>query len=129
MVEQIDRAKNEGDSLGGVLKYTCKEPRQDSAAMFTGTGGWTALAGALMSIPAIKGVEIGLGFDAAARKGSETHDELFLDEKGRITRATNRRRRAGGGITNGETIVLRAAMKPIPTLMKPLSSVDLYSFP
>lgn len=126
MVEQIDRAKNEGDSLGGVFEIHV----QGAPAGLGSHVHWDRrldciLAGALMSIPAIKGVEIGLGFDAAARKGSETHDELFLDEKGRITRATNRAGGLEGGITNGETIVLRAAMKPIPTLMKPLSSVDL----
>jgi len=126
MVERIDRAKEEGDSLGGVFEIHVE-------GVPTGLGShvhWDRrldcmLAGALMSIPAIKGVEIGLGFAAAARKGSEAHDELFLDERGKIFRATNRAGGLEGGITNGETLVLRAAMKPIPTLMKPLSSVNL----
>ncbi len=126
MVERIDRAKEEGDSLGGVFEIHVE-------GVPAGLGShvhWDRrldcmLAGALMSIPAIKGVEIGLGFAGAARKGSEAHDELFLDERGKIFRTTNRAGGLEGGITNGETLVLRAAMKPIPTLMKPLSSVNL----
>ncbi len=126
MVEEIDRAKNEGDSLGGIFEIHVE-------GVPAGLGShvhWDRrldciLTGALMSIPAIKGVEIGLGFAAAARKGSETHDQFFLDDGGRICRAGNYAGGLEGGITNGETIVLRAAMKPIPTLRKPLSSVDL----
>lgn len=126
MLERIDRAKEEGYSLGGIFEIHAK-------GVPTGLGShvhWDRrldgiLAGALMSIPAIKGVEIGLGFDVAARKGSEAHDEILLDKEGKIYRATNHAGGLEGGMTNGETLVLRAAMKPIPTLMKPLSSVNL----
>ena len=82
------------------------------------------LAGAVMSIPAIKGVEIGEGFANARRFGTQVHDEIFLEE-GRITRHTNRAGGLEGGITNGQPIVVRAAMKPISTTLTPLRSVDL----
>jgi chorismate synthase len=126
MVERIDQAAKEGDTLGGVF-----EIHVQGAPVGLGSHvHWdrrldARLAGALISIPGIKGVEIGLGFAAAALNGSEAHDELFLDENERIFRTTNRAGGLEGGITNGETIVLRAAMKPIPTLRKALSSVDL----
>jgi chorismate synthase len=77
-----------------------------------------------MSIQAIKGVEIGDGFSNAAKFGSEVHDEFTL-KNGKITRKTNRAGGLEGGITNGEMIILRAAMKPIATLAKPLKAVDL----
>ena len=82
------------------------------------------LAQALMSIHAIKGVEIGEGFRNAAKFGSEVHDEMLL-RNGRIVRPTNRAGGLEGGVTNGQTLWLRAAMKPISTLMKPLRSIDL----
>ncbi len=126
MVEHIDYAKAEGSSLGGIFEVHAE-------GVPAGLGShvhWDRrldgrLTGALMSIPGIKGVEIGLGFEAAARQGSEAHDEIVLDEKGQISRANNRAGGLEGGITNGQTLVLRAAMKPIPTLRKPLASVDL----
>ena len=79
------------------------------------------LAQAIMSIPAVKGVELGLGFEAARRKGSEVHDEILPG----FARATNRSGGTEGGMTTGEALVLRAAMKPISTLMSPLKTVDL----
>jgi chorismate synthase len=89
---------------------------------------------ALMSIQAIKGVEVGAGFEAARRPGSRVHDEIFRDSarpgKGATSayfRATNNAGGIEGGMSNGEPIVLRAAMKPIPTLYKPLRSVDMKS--
>jgi chorismate synthase len=84
----------------------------------------TAIAGALMSIPAIKGVEIGLGFAAAARLGSEVHDPI-LRRSGRYARGQNHAGGLEGGISNGEPVLARAAMKPIASLRKPLRSVDL----
>src|SRR6266498_2726399 len=81
------------------------------------------LAQALMSIPAVKGVELGLGFEAARRKGSEVHDEILPG----FARATNRAGGTEGGMTTGEPLVLRVAMKPISTLMSPLRTVDLAS--
>ncbi len=79
------------------------------------------LAQALMSIPAVKGVELGLGFEAARRKGSEVHDEILPG----LARATNRAGGTEGGMTTGEPLVARVAMKPISTLMAPLRTVDL----
>jgi chorismate synthase len=88
----------------------------------------TRLAAALMSIPAIKGVEIGDGFAAAARFGSEVHDAILPHAGGggqALPRATNRAGGIEGGMSNGQDIVARAAMKPIATLQQPLASVDL----
>jgi chorismate synthase len=119
---RIDEARSERDTVGGVVEvraagvppglgsYATKEDRLDAR-----------LAAAVMGIQAVKGVEIGDGFALASRRGSEAHDEI----------GTSRRRtsnRAGGieaGVSNGEEIIVRAAMKPLPTLMKPLASVDL----
>jgi chorismate synthase len=87
------------------------------------------LAQALMSIPAVKGVEIGLGFEAARRSGAEVHDEIAAAPgraaAGNVRRATNRAGGLEGGITTGEPLVLRVAMKPISTLMRPLGTVDV----
>ena len=85
------------------------------------------LAAAMMSIQAIKGVEIGAGFDCAILPGSQIHDEVFLDETGEVYRKTNRAGGLEGGMTNGEEVVVKAAMKPIPTLMTPLHSIDIES--
>jgi len=82
------------------------------------------LAGALMSIPAIKGVEVGLGFAAAARPGSQVHDAIYPGNAG-IVRRTNNAGGLEGGITNGEPLVVQVAMKPIPTLTRALPSLDL----
>ena len=83
------------------------------------------LAAAMMAIQAIKGVEIGAGFQCGELPGSEIHDEMFLSQEGHVYRKTNRAGGLEGGMTNGEEIVVRACMKPIPTLMKPLHSVDI----
>jgi chorismate synthase len=89
------------------------------------------LAGALMSIQAMKGVEIGLGFEASRLRGSQVHDEIEADPKRRIAggfrRRTNRAGGLEGGMTNGEPLTVRVAMKPLSTLMRPLKSVDLDS--
>ncbi len=127
MMEVIDRAKKDGDSLGGIFEVTVlgAPPGLGTFASrdMTLDG---MLAGALMSIQAIKGVEIGIGFQAARRPGSAVHDEIFHGPKGYFRRTNN----AGGiegGMSNGEAIIIRAAMKPIPTLYKPLHSVDIKS--
>lgn len=114
-----------GDTLGGVVQVI-------ATGVPVGLGShvhWDRkldgqLAGALMSIPAIKGVEIGLGFVAAQRLGSQVHDPMFPEE-GRIVRRSNNAGGLEGGITNGEPLLLQIAMKPIPTLVRPLPSVDL----
>lgn len=126
MKAEIDLAKAAGDSLGGVFEVVV-------TGLPAGLGShvhWDRkldgrLAQALMSIQAIKGVEIGLGFGAAAVPGSKVHDELFYSGDNGFFRQTNRAGGLEGGITNGEPLVLRAAMKPIPTLYTPLQSVDL----
>lgn len=122
----IDRAAADGDSLGGVIEvlafgvpiglgsHVQADRRLDAA-----------IAGALMSIPAIKGVENGEGFALAARTGTLAHDAFAATEGGGVTRTSNRAGGIEGGISNGMPLVWRAAMKPIPTLRKPLPSVDL----
>jgi chorismate synthase len=135
MKEAIDAAKADGDTLGGVVEVQV-------LGCPPGLGGYTQwdrkldarLAMALMSIQAIKGVEVGIGFEAARLPGSRVHDEIFRDPArldrggiGAYYRATNNAGGIEGGMSNGEPILLRAAMKPIPTLYKPLRSVDLKS--
>ena len=122
---EVDEARAERDTLGGVVEvrargvppglgsYATKEDRLDAR-----------LAAALMGIQAVKGVEIGEGFELAGLRGSEAHDEIVRDERG-LHRTTNRAGGIEGGVSNGEEIVVRAAMKPLPTLMQPLASVDL----
>jgi chorismate synthase len=128
MMRRIDEAKSAGDTLGGVFEVIIK-------GVPVGLGShahWdrkldARLANALMSVQAIKGVEVGAGFGVANRPGSQVHDEIFWSRKDGFYRKTNMAGGIEGGISNGEPIVLRAAMKPIPTLMKPLRSVDLAS--
>src|SRR5438477_223254 len=122
MIARIDAAKAAGDTLGGVVEVI-------ALGLPVGLGShvsWDVkldgrLAQALMSIPAVKGVELGLGFEAARRKGSEVHDEILPG----LSRATNRAGGTEGGMTTGEPLVARVAMKPISTLMSPLRTVDL----
>ncbi|WP_313565418.1 chorismate synthase, partial [Mobilicoccus sp.] len=85
------------------------------------------LAGALMGIQAIKGVEVGDGFRTAARRGSAAHDEMARDEQGRIRRATNRAGGTEGGMSTGDVLRVRAAMKPISTVPRALATVDVVS--
>lgn len=126
MKDQIDRAREQGDSVGGVFQVI-------ALGVTTGLGSYAQwdkrldarLAGALMSIPAIKGVEIGAGFAAAAAPGSAVHDEILVGEDGQISRPTNRAGGLEAGLSNGQPILLQAAMKPIPTLTRPLRSVNL----
>lgn len=126
MKEKIRAAKEAGDTLGGIF-----EVRIVGAPLGLGSHiQWdrrldARFAAAMMSIQAIKGVEIGAGFGYAALPGSEAHDEMFLGENDSVVRRTNRAGGLEGGMTNGEDIVICAVMKPIPTLMKPLHSVDI----
>ena len=125
MMAEIDKAGKEGDSLGGIFEVVVLGcPPGLGSHVHWDRKLKTKLAAALMSIQAIKGVEIGLGFESASLPGSKVHDEIFY-EKGRFTHKTNNAGGLEGGITNGESIVLRAAVKPISTLKKPLRSVDL----
>ena len=122
MIRRIDAAKAAGDTLGGVVEVL-------ALGVPVGLGShvsWDTkldgrLAQAMMSIPAVKGVELGLGFEAARRKGSEVHDEILPG----FARATNRAGGTEGGMTTGEPLAVRVAMKPISTLMSPLKTVDL----
>ncbi len=132
MVEAIDAAKAAGDTAGGVIEVVVR-------GLPVGLGSHVAwdrrldarLAGALMSIQAMKGVEIGLGFEASMLPGSKVHDEIEADSSrtasGGYRRGSNRAGGLEGGMTNGEPLVARLAMKPLSTLMRPLKSVDLES--
>jgi chorismate synthase len=123
--KKIDDARADRDTVGGVVEvraqgvppglgsYATKEDRLDARLAWT-----------LMGTQAVKGVEIGDGFALAGLRGSEAHDEIFRDETG-YRRKTNRAGGIEAGVSNGEEIVVRAAMKPLPTLMKPLRSADL----
>ncbi len=132
MIDAVDAAREDGDTLGGVYEVV-------ATGVVAGLGSYVSwdrrldgrIAGALMSIPAMKGVEIGLGFDAACRPGSQVHDEIEYDtasgmrRTGGYVRRTNRAGGLEGGITTGAPLVARVAMKPLSTLMRPLKSVDL----
>ena len=123
--ERVDAARADRDTVGGVVEvrargvppglgsYATKEDRLDAR-----------LAATLMGTQAVKGVEIGAGFALAELRGSEAHDEILRGEQG-VYRETNRAGGVEAGVSNGEEIVVRAAMKPLPTLMRPLASVDL----
>jgi chorismate synthase len=124
---RVDEARADRDTIGGVVEvrahgvppglgsYATKEQRLDAR-----------LGASLMGTQAVKGVEIGDGFELASRRGSEAHDEILRDQRG-LYRETNHAGGIEGGVSNGEPIVVRAAMKPLPTLMRPLASVDLQS--
>jgi chorismate synthase len=126
MMKAIDDAKENGDSIGGVVEVVVE-------GMPTAVGSYvhydrkldSKLAAAIMSINAFKGVEIGVGFEAARRPGSEVHDEILWDEQNGYTRKTNNAGGLEGGMTTGMPVVVRGVMKPIPTLYKPLQSVDI----
>ena len=125
MIKFIDTAKSQGDTAGGIVQLIIKN-------LLPGLGSYVhwdrkldgQLAAALMSIQAVKGVEVGLGFSGAKRPGSEFHDELLF-ENGKKAHKTNRAGGIEGGMSNGEDIVIQVMMKPIPTLMKPLQSIDI----
>jgi chorismate synthase len=126
MVAAIDAAKEAGDTVGGVFEVV-------TTGIPVGLGSYATpdrrldarLASALMGIQAIKGVEIGLGFRAAALPGSQVHDAILYNSQRGYYRPSNGAGGIEGGVSNGEPIVVRAAMKPIPTLYKPLPSVDI----
>jgi chorismate synthase len=145
IIRRIDAAKKAGDTLGGEVEVVAR-------GVVVGLGSHVSwdrkldgrLAGMLMSIPAVKGVEIGMGFEAARRPGSEVHDPIESAEAGRVPpgrvgsgavsdsrggfrRPTNNAGGLEGGMTTGEPVVVKVAMKPIATLMSPLATVDLDS--
>jgi chorismate synthase len=130
MIARIDAAKNNGNTLGGICEVVV-------TGLPVGLGSHVSwdrrldgrLGQAMMSIPAVKGVEIGLGFETARRTGAEVHDEIEAapgnSRKGHVRRTTNRAGGTEGGMTTGEELVIRVAMKPISTLMRPLGTVDI----
>lgn len=128
MKARIKEAMAAGDTLGGVFEVIVR-----GAPLGLGSHiQWDKrldgkLAWAMMAIQAIKGVEIGAGFKCGELPGSQIHDEMFLDDENVVYRKTNRAGGLEGGMTNGEEICIKACMKPIPTLMKPLNSVDISS--
>lgn len=126
IIKEIDKVKSEGDTLGGVVEIRVKN-------LIPGLGSYTQfdkkidgeLAMHLMSIQAIKGIEIGIGFDVANNYGSNVMDEIYYNNEDGIKRKTNQLGGIEGGMTTGEELVIRCAMKPIPTLYKPLKSINI----
>jgi chorismate synthase len=130
MMARIDEVKREGNTLGGICEVL-------ATGVCVGLGSHVSwdrrldgrLGRAMLSIPAVKGVEIGMGFDAARATGADVHDEIRPEpgnaKTGGVRRTTNRAGGLEGGMTTGETVVIRVAMKPISTLMKPLATVDV----
>ncbi len=125
MIDAIDKAKREGDSVGGVFEIV-------ASGLPYGLGShtkWDAklharIAESIMSVNAFKGIEIGMGFESARHLGSSVHDEIGWDGK-KYTRYSNNAGGIEGGMSNAQPIVIRAVMKPIPTLIKPLRSIDI----
>lgn len=125
MKRAIDKARDAGESLGGTFRIVATGLVPGLGTYACGADRLTARIGAaLFSIPAIKGVEFGLGFKAADRPGSQVHDPIVL-EGGDFVRSSNNAGGLEGGMTNGMPLVVTAAMKPIPTLMQPLGTVNL----
>lgn len=126
MIKEIDNVKSKGDTIGGVVEIRVKN-------LIPGLGSYThfdkkidgELAMHLMGTQAIKGVEIGIGFDAANNYGSNVMDEVVYNKNIGIRRNTNRLGGIEGGMTTGEEVIIRCAMKPIPTLYKPLNSINI----
>ncbi|HEX6988802.1 MAG TPA: chorismate synthase [Bacillota bacterium] len=126
MIAAIDAAHDNLDSLGGMFEVVALGvPPGLGSHVHWDRRADARIAQAMMSIQAMKGVEIGLGLEAARRPGSQVHDEIFYDPGLGYHRQTNRAGGTEGGMTNGEPLVVRVAMKPLPTLRRPLRSVDL----
>ncbi|UOQ47579.1 chorismate synthase [Gracilibacillus caseinilyticus] len=128
MMDAIDLAKKDGDSIGGVCEVAIE-------GLPAGIGSYVhydrkldgRIAGAVQSINAFKGVEFGIGFEAARKNGSDVHDEILWSEERGFYRKTNRLGGFEGGMTTGMPVIVKGVMKPIPTLYKPLQSVDIES--
>ena len=129
IIALIDAAKAEGNTLGGICEVVAR-------GLPVGLGSHVSwdrkldgrIGQAMLSIPAVKGVELGMGFNSARKTGAEVHDEIAIAPgrtiAGNVQRTTNRAGGLDGGMTNGEPVVVRVAMKPIATLMKPLQTID-----
>ncbi|MCL2889021.1 MAG: chorismate synthase [Eggerthellaceae bacterium] len=126
MISVIDAAREAGESLGGAFRVV-------ACGLLPGLGGYALpndrldarLGGALFSIPAVKGVEFGIGFEASSREGSKVHDPIALDKKTGFIRESNNAGGLEGGMTTGMPLIVTLAMKPIPTLAKPLATVNM----
>ena len=124
--QRIDDARAERDTVGGVVEVRARDVPPGLGSYATKDERLDArLAATLMGTQAVKAVEIGDGFALATQRGSHAHDEIHRDDERGLYRETNHAGGIEGGVSNGEEIVVRAAMKPLPTLMKPLASVDL----
>ena len=122
--KQIDSCKEAGDTLGGVIELRVRGLKSGFGSPMTYREKLDArIASTLMSVQAVKGVEVGCGFSLAEMKGSEAHDEIYY-ENGKFTRGSNRAGGIEGGASNGEELVFRVVMKPIPTLMRGLNTVN-----
>ncbi len=125
MINAIDKAKNEGESVGGIFEIIANGlPYGLGSHVQWDTKLHARIAESIMSVNAFKGMEIGMGFDSARRLGSEVHDEIGWDGK-KYTRYSNNAGGIEGGMSNAQPIIIRAVMKPIPTLIKPLHSIDI----
>ncbi len=132
IIARIDAAKADGNTLGGICEVVAR-------GLPVGLGSHVSwdrkldgrIGQAMLSIPAVKGVELGIGFDAARLTGAEVHDAIVMEAgrtiAGNVRRTTNRAGGLDGGMTNGEPVTVRVAMKPIATLMKPLQTIDTTS--
>lgn len=126
MAEEVDNARREGDTLGGIFEVLVTgAPPGLGSYVYWDRRLDGRLAGAMMSLQGIKGVELGDGFEAAVKPGSLVHDVIKGGGDKGFVRPTNRAGGLEGGMTNGEPIIIRAAMKPIPTMARPLESIDL----
>lgn len=126
MMKAIDKAKEEGESLGGTFRVVVTGLIPTLGGFESGPERLTSQLGrALFSIPAIKGVEFGLGFEAARKPGSNVHDEIVLDEKQGFIRKSNNAGGLEGGMTTGMPLIVTLAMKPIPTLTNPLQTINI----
>jgi chorismate synthase len=126
--QRVDAARADRDTVGGLVEVRARGVPPGLGSYATKGDRLDArLAATLMGTQAVKGVEIGDGFALASKRGSEAHDEIDRDEERGLYRETNRAGGIEAGVSNGEEIVVRAAMKPLPTLMRPLGSVDLHT--
>ena len=124
MEQEIDRARSQGDSLGGQFVVVANNLVPGLGSYASGSERLTSkLGAAVFSIPAIKGVEFGMGFRTSVLPGSQVHDEIIYTQRG-YSRKTNRAGGLEGGMTTGQTLIICAAMKPIPTMTKPLQTID-----
>ncbi|MDZ7632764.1 MAG: chorismate synthase [Gemmatimonadaceae bacterium] len=129
IIARIDAAKAEGNTLGGICEVVARGVPVGLGSHVSWDRKLDGRVGqAMLSIPAVKGVEIGIGFDAARMTGAQVHDEIAMESgrtiAGNVRRTTNRAGGLDGGMTSGEPVVVRVAMKPIATLMKPLQTID-----